>query len=216
MADVFETFVPIDWEKLSVPESFGKEMNRICEAIVDNGGNIYNLINTILGGMSVSKIDTMFALETVQRIPLIQKGTFTPYVYWDNEGSTHRSSGVGQYVKIGPLQISFFQITVTSDQITGAANTIRMSGFPYSSTLSNGSAMQYIGGKVFLATSASSIGTAGYAYDLLQYSGNSYAYLVAPPPHIESLPIGYVRAVTTGYDTPTGISTVSGYTIALK
>lgn len=216
MADVFETFVPIDWEKLSVPESFGKEMNRICQAIVDNGGNIYNLINTILGGMSVSKIDTMFALETVQRIPFIQKGTFTPYVYWDNEGSTHRSSGVGQYVKIGPLQISFFQIIATSDQITGAANTVRMSGFPYSSTLSNGSAMQYIGGKVFLATSASSIGTIGYAYDLLQYSGNSYAYLVAPSPDIASLPIGYVRAATTASDTLTGITTVSGYTIALK
>lgn len=216
MADVFETFVPIDWEKLSVPELFGKEMNRICQAIVDNGGNIDDLINTILGGMSVSKIATMSTLETTQRIPFIQKGTFTPYVYWANSGSTYRSSGAGQYVKIGPLQISFFQISASSSQITGAANTIRMSGFPYSATLSNGSSMQYIGGKVFLATIASSIGTTGYAYDLLQYSGNSYAYLVAPPADIASQQIGYVRAATTASDTLTGITKVSGYTIALK
>lgn len=216
MADVFETFVPIDWEKLSLPEAFGKEMNRICQAIVDNGGSIDDVINTVLKGLSLSTNATMATLETAQRIPFIQKGTFTPYVYWANSGSTYRSSGVGQYVKIGPLQISFFQITATSAQITGAANTVRMSGFPYSATLSGGTAMQYIGGKVFLATTASSSGTTGYAYDLLQYSGNSYAYLAAPDPGIAEQTIGYVRAATTASDTLTGITKVSGYTIALK
>lgn len=211
MSDIFETFTPIDWEKFSVPESFGKEMNRICQAIVDNSDLIYNA----LGGLNISTQTKMATLETSQRIPFIKKGTFTPHIYWNRWGPTYRSSGVGQYVQIGPLQIAFFQITSKPDQIIDAADTIRMSGFPYNSTLSDSSDMQYIGGKVFLATEASNSGTTGYAYDILQYSGYSFAYLVAPPSDIASKQIGYVRAASTASDTFTNITKVSGYVVAL-
>lgn len=217
MADIFETFAPIDWEKLSVPESFGKEMNRICQAIVDADGNIYDIVNTMLQNMSVSREANMSKLGAAHRIPFIYKGTFRPYIYWNNSGSQYRSSGVGQYVCIGPLQISFFQITVTSAEVEGAANTIRMSGFPYSATLSDGSAMKYIGGKVFMAyDDAADTNSGGLAYDILQYSGNSYAYLVSPPKDIASYTDGFVRAANTGFSDYSSCSTVSGYTIALK
>lgn len=215
MPDVFETFIPIDWEKFSAPESFGKQMNYICQAIIDNRENIDHIIYSMLNGLKVSAATQMIGLEATKSIPFIQKGTFTPYIYWNNTDETHRSSGTGVYVQIGPLQVGFFQITVNSNETNGANNIIRMSGLPYCSSLI--SAMRYIGGKVFLDTPQTSIQSEGYAYDLLQTSGQSYAYLVAPPPNISSYNTGYVHVASTASDMLLENTTkVSGYIIALK
>lgn len=213
VADVFETFVPIDWEKLSVPEAFGKEMNRICKAILDNNNAVYNVEHDILSDLSVSLAAYVSDIDTNRHIPHIQKGTFTPKIDWGG-GNKYSSTGEGTYIRIGPLQFSRFHVTVNDGDIpsiSGFSGVVKLMGLPTSSNVIPGQIATHLNGVAFMTTDLTAV--TGYAYHILQNPGTSYAYLVARPADEYTSMMGYVRPIDTATDPLGNITSVIGYTI---